>query len=67
MNRYRHYNTKERESAIFAGVMCVIALILAGWLAFMPMEKHQEPDVVYEMVNRNITWEGAGYDGFRAR
>ena len=61
----RHYTTREREKAIFAFVMGLIAIILAAWLAFMPMEKHTAQDAVYPMVNQHITWEGAGYDGFR--
>lgn len=67
MITYRHYSTRNREKAIFTAVCCVIAIILAAWLAFMPMEKHTEPDEIYPMVNRSITWEGAGYDGFRAK
>lgn len=67
MITYKHYSTRDKEKAIFAAVMGVIAIILAAWLAFMPVEKHTPPDAVYPMVNQNITWEGAGYDGFRAK
>ena len=66
MNNYRHYNTRDREKAIFAGVLGLIAIIMAVWFAFFaPVEKHTEPDYVFPMVNQHITWDGAGYDGFR--
>ena len=62
----KHYTTRDREKAIFAFVMGLIAIILAVWFAFFaPVEKHTAPDAVYPMVNQRITWEGAGYDGFR--
>ena len=62
----RNYTTRDREKAIFALVVGVIMIILAGWFAFFaPVEKHTAPDAIYPMVNQNITWEGAGYDGFR--
>ncbi len=59
----KNYSTRDREKAIFALVMGLIAIVLAAWLAFMPMEAHTEPDTVYEMVNQRISWEGAGYSG----
>ena len=62
----RNYNTREREKAIFAFVMGLIMIALAVWFAFfVPVEKHTAPDAIYPMVNQHITWEGAGYDGFR--
>ena len=66
MNNYKHYSTKSREKAIFAGVVGLIMIVLATWIAFFaPVEKHTEPDYVFPMVNQHITWDGAGYDGFR--
>ena len=62
----RHYSTKDREKAIFAFVMGLIAIIVAVWFAFAPI-KGPEPDVVYEMVNQRITWEGAGSSGIYGR
>lgn len=64
----KHYSTRDREKAIFALFMGMIAIVLAAWMAFVaPVEVHTEPDAVYPMVNQNISWEGAGYDGFRAK
>ena len=64
----RHYTTRDREKAIFAFVMGLIAIILAVWFAFFaPVEKHTAPDAVYPMVNQRITWEGAGYSGIYAK
>lgn len=66
MNNYRHYSTRDREKAIFALVFGLIMIILAVWFAFfVPVERHTAPDAIYPMVNKYITWEGAGYDGFR--
>ena len=59
----RNYSTRDREKAIFALVMGLIAIVLAAWLAFAPVERHTAPDAVYPMVNQRITWEGAGYSG----
>ena len=67
INPMRHYTTRDREKAIFAFVMGLIAIILAAWFAFMPMEKHTAPDAVFPMVNQRITWEGAGYSGIYGR
>lgn len=66
-NHYSHYSTREREKAIFAIVMGIIAMVLAAWFAFAPVEKHTAPDQIFPMANQRITWEGAGYDGIRAR
>ena len=64
MITYKHYSTKDREKAIFAGVVGLIMIVLAVWFAFFaPVEQHTAPDAVYPMVNQHITWEGAGYDG----
>lgn len=63
----RNYNTRDREKAIFAIVMGLIAIILAAWLAFAPVERHTAPDQIFPMVNQRIEWSGAGYDGIRAR
>ena len=60
----KNYTTRDRGKAIFALVVGVIMIILAGWFAFFaPVEKHTAPDAIYPMVNQNITWEGAGYSG----
>lgn len=59
----RNYSTRDKEKAIFALVMGLIAIVLAAWLAFMHMEARTEPDYVFPMVNQRITWEGAGYSG----
>ena len=68
MITYKHYSTKNREKAIFAGVVGLIMIILAVWFAFFAqVEKHTAPDAVYPMVNQKIEWSGAGYDGFRGR
>ena len=68
MITYKHYSTKNREKAIFAGVVGLIMIVLAEWLAVVvPVEKHTAPDAVYPMVNQKIEWSGAGYDGFRGR
>ena len=64
----RHYSTKDREKAIFAFVMGLIAIIVAVWFAFfVPAKVHTKPDRVYPMVNQRITWEGAGYSGIYGR
>lgn len=68
MITYKHYSTKNREKAIFAGVVGLIMIVLAVWFAFFaPVERHTAPDAVYPMVNQKIEWSGAGYDGFRGR
>lgn len=67
MITYKHYSTKNREKAIFAGVVGLIMMVLAAWFAFAPVEKHTAPDQIFPMANQRITWEGAGYDGIRAR
>lgn len=59
----RNYSTRDKEKAIFALVMGLIAIVLAAWLAFMPIEARTEPDYVFPMVNKRIAWEGAGYSG----
>ena len=61
----KNYSTRDREKAIFALVMGLIAIVLAAWMAFAPVERHTAPDAVYPMVNQKIEWSGAGYDGFR--
>ena len=45
----------------------MIAIILAVWMSIAAMKEADriKPDVEYPMVNQHITWEGAGYDGFR--
>lgn len=67
MITYKNYSTRDKEKAIFAGVLGVIAVILAAWFAFAPVEKHTAPDQIFPMANQRIEWSGAGYDGIRAR
>lgn len=63
----RNYSTRDKEKAIFAFVMGIIAIILAAWFAFAPVERHTAPDQIFPMANQRIEWSGAGYDGIRAR
>lgn len=63
----KYYNTKDKEKAIFLVAIILVMVGVTVWLAVMPAEAHPAPDYVYPMVNQNITWEGAGYDGFRAQ
>lgn len=65
----RHYTTRDREKAIFTAICGVIAIILAVWIsiAYMKEADRIKPDVEYPMVNRNITWDGAGYSGIYAK
>ena len=65
----KHYTTREREKAIFTAICGVVAIILAVWMSIMAMKEAEriKPDVEYPMVNRNITWEGAGYSGIWAK
>ncbi len=67
MITYKNYSTRDKEKAIFAVVLGVIAVILAAWFAFAPVEKHTAPDQIFPMANQRIEWSGAGYDGIRAR
>lgn len=60
----KYYSTKSREKAIFAGVVGLIMIVMAVWFAFfVPVERHTAPDQIFPMVNQNIEWSGAGYDG----
>ena len=65
----KHYTTREREKAIFTAICGVVAIILAVWMSIMAMKEADriKPDVEYPMVNRSITWEGAGYSGIWAK
>ena len=65
----KHYTTRDREKAIFTAVCGMVAIILAVWMSIMAMKETDriKPDVEYPMVNRNITWEGAGYSGIYAK
>ena len=65
----RHYTTRDREKAIFTAICGVIAIILAVWMSIAAMKEADriKPDVEYPMVNRCITWEGAGYSGIYAK
>lgn len=49
---------------LFIVLLAVVAVVM---LAVLPAEAHTEPDVIYPMVNQNITWEGAGYSGIWGR
>ena len=45
----------------------LIALILAlTWWTISDAEDDHAWTVCYEMVNQNVTWEGAGYNGYNA-
>ena len=65
----KHYTTRDREKAIFTAICGVIAIILAVWMSIAAAKEADriKPDVEYQMVNRNITWEGAGYSGIWAK
>ena len=41
----------------------LLAVIIAGTVGLILENQPMEPDVVYPMTNRNITWTGAGYSG----
>ncbi len=64
MITYKNYSTKNREKAIFAGIVGLIMIVMAVWFAFFaPVELHTAPDQIFPMVNQRIEWSGAGYDG----
>ena len=63
----KHYSTRLRGKAIFMLFIVLLTVVAVVLLAVLPAEAHTEPDVVYEMVNKNITWEGAGYSGIWGR
>ena len=46
-----------------------IMTVVLGMLIFLNIWVEREPecDVRYPMVNQNITWEGAGYNGIYGR
>jgi len=48
--------------------MSIMAVVL-GMLVYLNIwvEREPEPDVSFPMVNQNITWEGAGYNGIYGR
>ena len=53
---------KERRKTL-AAVFSLVAVIIAGTVGLILENQPMEPDVVYPMTNRNITWTGAGYSG----
>ena len=63
----KHYSTRLRGKAIFMLFIVLLAVVAVVVLALLPAEAHTEPDVIYPMVNQNITWEGAGYSGIWGR
>ena len=63
----KHYNTRYKKKAIVMLAIVLLAVVAVVVLAVLPAEAHTEPDVVYEMVNKNITWKGAGYSGIWGR
>ena len=63
----KHYSTRLRGKAIFMLFIVLLAVVAVVLLAVLPAEAHTEPDVIYPMVNQNITWEGAGYSGIWGR
>lgn len=66
---YKHYSTREKEKAIFTAVMGLVLLVFAVMVTLARIEeaKRIKPDRVYPMVNQNIVWEGAGYNGIYAK
>ena len=63
----KYYSTRLRGKAIFMLFIVLLAVVAVVLLAVLPAEAHTEPDVIYPMVNQNITWEGAGYSGIWGR
>ena len=63
----KHYSTRLRGKAIFMLFIVLLAVVAVVVLALLPAEAHTEPDVIYPMVNQNIVWEGAGYNGIYAK
>lgn len=53
---------RERLKTLTA-IFCLLAVIIAGTVGLILENQPMEPDVVYPMTNRNITWTGAGYSG----
>ena len=66
MMTHKQYTTscikKERLKTLTA-IFCLLAVIIAGTVGLILENQPMEPDVVYPMTNRNITWTGAGYSG----
>lgn len=63
----KYYSTRLRGKAIFMLFVVLAVVVAVVVLALLPAEAHTEPDVIYPMVNQNITWEGAGYSGIWGR
>lgn len=63
----KYYNTRYKKKAIVMLAIVLLAVVAVVVLALLPAEAHTEPDVIYPMVNQNITWEGAGYSGIWGR
>ena len=55
----------EKAFRISIGILAVILGMLVFFSIRVPEDKSW--DVCYEMVNRNVEWSGAGYNGINDR
>ena len=57
------YITNRKGKTII--IAAIIAAVITAWLviSLTPPAENWKPDKEYPMVNRNIEWTGAGYNG----